>query len=65
MKKLMKNKTTIIIAHRLSTILGADKIIVLKRGKVEEIGSHEKLLSKGGTYAKLYKTQFKGEHSEK
>lgn len=65
LEKLMKNKTTIIIAHRLSTILGADKIIVLKRGKVEEIGSHEELLSKGGTYAKLYKTQFKGEYPEK
>jgi len=63
LEKLMKNKTTIIIAHRLSTILGADKIVVLKRGKVEEVGSHQKLLSKGGTYAKLYKRQFGREHS--
>jgi len=65
LEKLMKNRTTIIIAHRLSTILGADKIIVLKGGKVGEVGSHEELLSKGGTYAKLYKTQFRGEHLER
>jgi len=65
LEKLMRNKTTIIIAHRLSTILGADKVVVLKGGKVEEVGSHEELLSKGGTYAKLYKTQFRGEHLER
>jgi len=65
LEKLMRNKTTIIIAHRLSTILGADKIVVLKGGKVGEVGSHEELLSKGGTYAKLYKTQFRGEHLER
>lgn len=59
LEKLMKNKTTIIIAHRLSTILGADKIVVLKRGKVEEVGSHEELIAKNRLYARLYENQFK------
>jgi len=59
LEKLMKNRTTIIIAHRLSTILGADKIVVLKRGKVEEVGSHEELIAKNGLYAGLYENQFK------
>ncbi|MEA1964960.1 MAG: ABC transporter ATP-binding protein [Candidatus Aerophobetes bacterium] len=59
LEKLMRNKTTIIIAHRLSTILGADKIVVLKGGKVEEVGSHEGLMAKNGLYARLYENQFK------
>jgi len=59
LEKLMKERTTIVIAHRLSTILGADKIVVLREGKIEEVGIHKELLSKGGTYTKLYKAQFK------
>ena len=58
LEKLMKDRTTIIIAHRLSTILGADRIVVLNEGKIEEIGAHEELLSRKGTYAKLYEAQF-------
>jgi ABC-type multidrug transport system fused ATPase/permease subunit len=55
--KLAEDKTVIIIAHRLSTILKADRIVVFKDGKVEEIGSHQDLLNKGGYYARLWKIQ--------
>ncbi len=60
MAKLMENRTSFVIAHRLSTIRDADKIIVLNRGRVEEIGSHTQLIAKGGFYAKLYRSQFEG-----
>lgn len=55
---IKQNRTTIIIAHRLSTIESADKIVVLKDGKIIEQGSHKKLLKLEGEYAKLYETQF-------
>ena len=53
MDEVMQNRTTIIIAHRLSTIKKADKIIVLKDGKIEDTGSHDELVSRGGLYAHL------------
>ena len=53
MDEVMENRTTIIIAHRLSTIKKADKIIVLNGGAVEDIGTHEELVSRGGLYAQL------------
>lgn len=56
--KLMKNRTSIVIAHRLSTIKGADKILVLDKGSVAELGKHEDLLANEGVYAKLSKLQF-------
>jgi len=55
---LIKGRTAIVIAHRLSTIRKADKIIVLDRGEIKEMGSHAELLSKGGFYAKLHEMQF-------
>jgi len=58
LEKLMIGRTTFVIAHRLSTIVNADKIIVMDRGKIAEIGSHQELLSSGGIYKKLYETQF-------
>ena len=58
---LMKDKTTFIIAHRLSTVQGVDKIVVLYKGKIEEVGSHKELISRGGLYAKLYNMQFNRE----
>lgn len=54
---LMQNKTTIIIAHRLSTISGADLIVTLKDGKVDEVGSPKELAKTGGVYAELLKLQ--------
>ena len=58
--KLMKNRTSLIIAHRLSTIRDADKIVVIDKGNIVEIGNHEELLKNEGIYYKLYKTQFEG-----
>ena len=63
LKKLMKNKTTLVIAHRLSTILDADLIYVIDNGKVLEKGNHKTLMRKKGLYSKLYKLQFAGQKS--
>ena len=57
--ELCKGRTTLVVAHRLSTIKNADEIAVVADGKIKEKGTHEELLSKGGTYADLYKLQFK------
>jgi subfamily B ATP-binding cassette protein MsbA len=57
LEKMMKNRTSLVIAHRLSTIQKADKIIVLKKGKIVEQGKHEELLSKKGEYFKLVTMQ--------
>ena len=54
----MINRTVFVIAHRLSTIRRADKIVVLDDGVISEFGSHQELLSRGGTYARLYELQF-------
>jgi ATP-binding cassette subfamily B protein len=59
LEALMEGRTSIVIAHRLSTILKADKILVVKDGKIAEQGSHEELLARGGTYRELYETQFR------
>ncbi|WP_038031724.1 ABC transporter ATP-binding protein [Thermonema rossianum] len=57
-EKLMKGRTALVIAHRLSTIQHADKIIVLDKGQIVEIGDHEELLKKNGHYARLYRMQY-------
>jgi ATP-binding cassette subfamily B protein len=57
--RLMEGRTSIIIAHRLSTIQKCDKIIVMHKGRVREIGTHQQLLAQRGLYYKLYQLQYK------
>ena len=58
LEKLMKGKTTFVIAHRLTTIENSNKIVVIQKGEVKEIGSHNELLSKDGIYKALYNKNF-------
>lgn len=58
LEELMKGRTTLVIAHRLSTIEKADKIVVMDKGQVVEMGSHKQLLAQQGVYAKLHSMQF-------
>ena len=60
LKKVMQGRTSIIIAHRLSTIEHCDRIIVMRRGRIVEQGSHAELLAQGGYYAKLNQLQYAG-----
>ena len=55
--KLMEGRTTIMVAHRLSTVQHADKILVMHKGEIREIGTHQELLNTGGIYRKLYELQ--------
>jgi ATP-binding cassette subfamily B protein len=60
--KLIKGRTSIVIAHRLSTIQNADKIMVLEKGEIKEMDTHEELLKlDNGYYKKLYEMQFQTE----
>ncbi len=59
LENLMQGRTTFVIAHRLSTIINADKIIVLKAGRIVESGTHVQLMARKGEYHKLYQMQFK------
>jgi len=52
-----KNRTTLVIAHRLSTVIGADEIIVLKRGEIAERGTHDALIAENGLYAQMWERQ--------
>jgi subfamily B ATP-binding cassette protein MsbA len=58
LRRLTRGRTTFIIAHRLSTVMNADRIAVLERGAVCEVGRHADLLARGGVYGQLYQEQF-------
>jgi len=60
-QKLIEGRTSIIIAHRLSTIQTCDKIIVMHKGEIKEMGTHQELLEQNGLYFKLYQLQYKEE----
>jgi len=62
--KLLENRTAIIIAHRLSTIQNSDKIIVLHKGEVREIGTHDELMELKGIYYRLYQLQYREKKSK-
>lgn len=58
LKSLFKQKTSLVVAHRLSTVKNADMILVMKKGKIVESGSHENLISRNQYYADFYKSQY-------
>jgi ABC-type multidrug transport system fused ATPase/permease subunit len=63
-EEVTRSRTAFIIAQRLSTIKNADKILVLDNGEVSEFGTHEELIRRGGTYKRIYETQFLGKAPE-
>jgi ATP-binding cassette subfamily B protein len=64
LKKLMQGRTSIIIAHRLSTIQNVDRIIVLHKGRVVEMGTHRDLLAQRGVYHRLYELQYRAHETQ-
>jgi ATP-binding cassette, subfamily B, multidrug efflux pump len=64
LERLLENRTSIVIAHRLSTIQKADRIVVLHKGRVREVGSHQELLARRGIYYRLYQLQYRDQEIE-
>jgi len=63
LEELLRGRTALVIAHRLSTIRSADRILVLRKGRLVEEGTHDQLVELGGLYSKLHELQFSREHS--
>ena len=63
LSRMVAGRTSVIIAHRLSTIQKADKIMVMHKGKLQEVGSHQQLLAERGIYWKLYQLQYKDQEN--
>lgn len=62
--KLLADRTSLVVAHRLSTIQNADNIIVLHKGKIREMGTHQELLAQRGLYYNLFLLQYKDDFKE-
>ncbi len=65
LETLMQGRTTLVIAHRLSTIEKADRIVVMQKGQIVEMGTHRELMAKNGVYAQLHRIQFEWHDAEK
>jgi len=63
LERLLEGRTAIVIAHRLSTVERADRIVVLHKGEIREVGTHQELLERGEIYARLYELQYSGARS--
>ena len=59
LNRMIEGRTSLVIAHRLSTVQRANKIIVMHKGQVREMGTHQQLLAQRGIYYKLYQLQYK------
>ena len=64
LKERMKDATVILISHRITTLMGADQILVLNQGRVEEMGTHAELIQRDGIYRQIYDIQMSGDDRE-